>query len=98
MTMEPEQFTLNRTDKLREDFEAKIRNCYDKIELRVTHASFHWTLGIIIPLILAIGGSAIGACYFLLNKNNESLESLRDRVIALEIKIDNLSKKSPNNH
>ncbi len=87
--MEPEQFTLNRTDKLREDFEAKIRNCYDKIESRVTHTSFHWTLGI----ILAIGAAIIGSCYFLLNKNNENLESIRDRVIALEIKTDNLSKK-----
>lgn len=92
MTMEPEQFTLNRTDKLREELEAKIKNCHDKIELRITQTSFHWTLGIII----VIGLSAIGACYFLLNKNNERLESVRDRVIALEIKIDNPSKNRLN--
>jgi len=90
--MEPEQFTLDRTDRLREDFETKIKNCHDKIESRVTHTTFHWTLGIIV----IIGIAAIGSCYFLLNKNNESLESLRDRVIALEIKIDVLSKKLPN--
>jgi uncharacterized membrane protein YukC len=82
MKMEPEEFTLNRTDKLRDEIDKKLNTFDAKIDQKVSYTSFHWTLGIFISLVV----TAIGTCYFLYFKSSEKQEMLGERILMLELK------------
>ena len=86
--MEPEAFTLDRTDKLRDDIEARLTILDEKIEKKLDRVDFHWIIGIIVTIVIAVFGAYSVALYFLYENDSD----IKQRITKIET-IQNLGKK-----
>jgi len=81
--MEPEQFTLERTDKLRAEFDKKLEKHDNEIDQKVSNHVFYWVMGILIPLVIGTFSST----FFLLYKCYDSNIQLKEQLIRIESQL-----------
>ena len=83
--MEPEQFTLDRTDKLRNEIEGKIEKLDTKIDQKISYHVFYWMMGVLISLTVG----TISTAFFLIFKLNDGNAKFKEQLIRIESKLDN---------
>lgn len=81
---EPEQFTLDREDKLRIDLQGKIDKVDLKVDQKVSNHVFYWVTPISILILAGIFGYAFNQ----LSKSNDKIDLINDRLTRIETKVE----------
>ncbi len=99
---EPEQFTLDREDKLRIDLQGKIDKIDLKIETKASQldqkieqkVSNHVLYGAASILMLILGG-VFGYAFNQISKSNDKIDSMNDRLTRFETKAEVSKPRHP---
>lgn len=73
---EPEQFTLDREDKIRSDLAGKINTLDQKIEQKVSNHLFYW----VIPVLISLVAGVFSYVFYQFNKLDDKLAAMNDRL------------------
>jgi hypothetical protein len=81
---EPEQFTLDREDKLRNELQGKIDKIDLKIDQKVSNHVLYW----ITPIAMLILAGIFGFAFTQMSKLNDKVDSTNERLARMEVKIE----------
>lgn len=90
----PEQFTLDREDKIRKDLEGRITALDQKIELKVSNHVLYW----VTPIVMISVAGVFGFAFNLISKSGDKIDLINDRLARIETKVDDMNKPQNQKH